>query len=145
MCAQKKNTLTHTQSLFPSSGHGPLADACRPSLMIHGFAGCCGVVLSHWAEESLRAIKAQRAGHAAGAAALKQALQALALQTSTRRGKEAGADHIGSVGKVIKTPECPHKLPNLMKCTLSKICAAFYLVGHLSLLVPHPHQIFQLN
>lgn len=74
MCAHKKNTLTHTQTLFASSGHGPLADACRPSFMIHVLAGCCGAVLNHWAEESLRAIKAQRAGHAAGAAAPGQAL-----------------------------------------------------------------------
>ena len=74
------NTHTHTP-LFPSSGHGPLAEACRPFHMIHGQASCCRAVLNHWAEESLCVIKAQRAGHAVRAAAPWPALcLSLALQ-----------------------------------------------------------------
>lgn len=76
------NTQRHTHTpLFPSSGHGPLAEACRPFHMIHGQAGCCRAVLNHWAEESLCVIKAQRAGHAVRAAAPWPALcLSLALQ-----------------------------------------------------------------
>ena len=74
----------HTPSL-PSSGHGPLADACRPSLMIHGKASCCRAVLNHWAEQSLCVIKAQRAGRAVRAAAPWTALCPAPAQQAARR------------------------------------------------------------
>lgn len=62
---------THTRALAPPPGtcHGPLPDACRPSLVIHGLAGGCGAVPNHWAVESLWVVKAQRVGHALRAAA----------------------------------------------------------------------------